>query len=58
MTQSPNTIDIDALTDADYDRMIARLDVVFFSTEGTPEHDEMLQLADLIEAYEAKHYAI
>ncbi|MFZ2889494.1 helix-turn-helix domain-containing protein, partial [Sulfuricurvum sp.] len=40
----------------DYDKALARIDMLMNADIGTPEGDELDILVTLIEAYEAKHY--
>lgn len=42
----------------DYDRALARLWEVFDAAAGTPEADECDALADLVAAYDDRHYPI
>lgn len=44
--------------DAELDRALARLYELYNSEPGTPECDELLALADIVEAYEDIHYPI
>lgn len=46
------------LTDEEYRRALERLYELFDSVPGTPEGDELMALADLVEAYEDIHYPI
>ena len=45
-------------TEADHRAALARIDVLMDAVTGTPEADELTVLADLVEAYEAKHFSI
>jgi HTH-type transcriptional regulator/antitoxin HigA len=45
-------------TDADHKAALARIDVLMDAEEGTDEIDELAVLAELVEAYEAKHFLI
>jgi len=45
-------------TEADYREALARLKVILQAQPGEPEFDELEILATLVEAYEARHYAI
>ena len=45
-------------TTEDYDRALARLWEVFDAAAGTPEADECDALADLVAAYDDRHYPI
>ena len=45
-------------TEADHKAALARIDVLMDAVAGTPEADELSVLADLVEAYEAKHFSI
>lgn len=40
----------------DYDKALARIDMLMNADIGTPEGDELDILVTLVEAYEAKHY--
>lgn len=44
--------------EADYERALHRVEVLWDSPEGSPESDELDILATLIEAYEREHYPI
>ena len=46
------------LTDEEYRRALERLYELFDSVPGTPDGDELMALADLVEAYEDIHYPI
>ena len=46
------------LTEADYDRTLARMSEIFQAEIGTLEGDERDALFDLIEEYEDEHYPI
>ena len=46
------------VTEADYDRALARMDEIFHAEIGTPEGNERDELFELIEAYEDKRYPI
>jgi HTH-type transcriptional regulator/antitoxin HigA len=43
---------------AEHEAALARFDQIFDAPENTPEYEEMLHLADLIEDYEDIHYPI
>jgi HTH-type transcriptional regulator/antitoxin HigA len=45
-------------TEDDHKVALARIDALMGAAAGTPEADELSVLADLVEAYEAKHYPI
>lgn len=45
-------------TDADHKAALARIDVLMDAEAGTDEVDELAVLAELVEAYEAKHFPI
>ena len=45
-------------TEADHKAALARMDALMDAEAGTPEVDELSILADLVEAYEAKHFPI
>lgn len=45
-------------TEEDYQKALARIDKIFDAKSGTPEGEELDELADLIELYESKHYPI
>jgi HTH-type transcriptional regulator/antitoxin HigA len=45
-------------TEADYDTALAEVDALMDAVPGTPEGDRLDVLVTLIEAYEAKHWAI
>lgn len=45
-------------TEADHKAALARIDELMDAAAGTPEADELSVLADLVEAYEAKHFPI
>lgn len=45
-------------TDADLDRAVRRIDVIWGAPDGTPEGDELEVLCVLVEAYEAQHHAV
>ena len=44
--------------EADYERALHRVEVLWDSPEGSPESDELDILATLIEAYEREHYPV
>jgi len=44
--------------DADYERVLRRVEELWDSPEGSPESDELEILTTLIEAYEREHYPI
>ena len=46
------------LTEAEYQRALARLYDLFDSEPGTPQGDELAALADVVAAYEDLHYPI
>ena len=43
-------------TEEEFDRALARIWELFDSEPGTPERDEMLALAEIVEAYDDLHY--
>jgi HTH-type transcriptional regulator/antitoxin HigA len=45
-------------TEADHKAALARIDALMDAVAGTSEADELSVLADLVEAYEAKHFPI
>lgn len=45
-------------SEEEYDLCVARLEKIFFATEGTKEFDELSILCNKIEKYEEKHYPI
>ncbi len=45
-------------TEADYMEALSRVDVLFGSSPGTPECDELDLLVDMIEVYENEHYPV
>ena len=45
-------------TEEDYEAALARLEEIFHAEIGTPEEEELEVLADLVEHYEDKHYAM
>ena len=45
-------------TEAEYEKALERLDIIFDSEPGTKEGDELEILALIIEDYENKHYPI
>lgn len=45
-------------TENDYDATLVRIDQLMNAQLGTPEGDELDILVTLVEAYEAKHYAM
>ena len=45
-------------TEADHKAAMARIDVLMDAEVGSPEIDELAVLAELVEAYEAKHFPI
>ncbi len=45
-------------TEADYDAMLKKIEVLFNAEAGTPEGDKLEVLVTLVEAYEQKHYEI
>lgn len=45
-------------TEGDHKAALARIDALMDAEAGTPEADELSVLADLVEAYEAKHFPI
>ena len=45
-------------TEADHKAALARIDALMDAVAGTAEADELSVLADLVEAYEAKHFPI
>jgi HTH-type transcriptional regulator/antitoxin HigA len=49
---------VDIKTKKDYEEALKRLTVIWGAKEGTPEDDELEQLATLIEKYEELHFPI
>ena len=45
-------------TEADYDAALAEVEGLMDAAPGTPEGDRLEVLVTLIEAYEARHWAI
>lgn len=45
-------------TEADHKATLARIDALMDAEAGSSEADELSILADLVEAYEAKHFPI
>lgn len=45
-------------TEADHKAALARIDALMDAVAGTSDADELSVLADLVEAYEAKHFPI
>ena len=45
-------------TEADHKAALARIDALMDAVVGSPEAEELSVLADLVEAYEAKHFPI
>ncbi len=45
-------------TEEEYEAALARIDEIFDAETGTPEGEELDELADLVESYEDKHYPI
>ena len=45
-------------TEEEYEAALARIDEIFDSEKGTPEGEELDELAGLVEFYEDKHYPI
>jgi HTH-type transcriptional regulator / antitoxin HigA len=45
-------------TEEDYDKALVRIDQLMNAQLGTPDGDELDILVTLVEAYEAKHYAM
>jgi len=45
-------------TEADHKAAMARINMLMDAEVGSPEIDELAVLADLVEAYEAKHFPI
>lgn len=43
-------------TEEQYKKALARLDQIFEAELGTPEGEEALELIEVIEQYEQKHY--
>ena len=57
--QKPFKMDIKPIkTEADYDKVLKRVDELWGAEEGTPEGDEFEILFTLAEAYEKIHYPI
>ncbi|AXJ02262.1 HTH-type transcriptional regulator / antitoxin HigA [Cyclonatronum proteinivorum] len=46
------------LTEADYQKTLARIEAIFDARPGTPEGDELEVLGLLVEAWEQKHFPI
>ncbi|MXY93603.1 MAG: transcriptional regulator [Caldilineaceae bacterium SB0670_bin_27] len=42
----------------EYEAALARIDEIFHAEVGTPEGEELDELADLVESYQDKHYFI
>jgi HTH-type transcriptional regulator/antitoxin HigA len=45
-------------TEEEFDLALKRFNEIFDAPDGTPEGDEAIALADLIEAYDNAHYPI
>ena len=45
-------------TEEEYEAALARIDEIFHAEAGTPEGEELDELADLVESYQDKHYPI
>lgn len=45
-------------SEADYDKALRRVELLWGSTSGTPEGDELDIMVDLVEAYERRYYPI
>ena len=45
-------------TEEEYKAALARIDEIFHAEVGTPEGEELDELADLVESYQDKHYPI
>lgn len=45
-------------TESDYDAALAKVEELMDAAPGTPEGDQLDVLVTLIEAYEARHWAI
>ena len=45
-------------TEADHRAALARIDALMDAEVGSPDADELSVLADLVQAYEAKHFPI
>lgn len=46
------------MNETEHKAALARIDMLMNAEAGTPEADELSVLADLVEAYEAKHFHI
>lgn len=44
--------------EAEYEAALARIELLFDAPNGTPECNELVALAALVEAYEEQHYPI
>ncbi len=44
------------MTDRDHAEALARIEAIFAAKPGTPEFDELTELATLVEAYEREHH--
>ena len=45
-------------TERDYDKALARIELIFHAEAGTPEGDERDALVDLVELYEQRHHPV
>ena len=45
-------------TEEEHEAALARIDEIFHAEKGTPEGEELDELADLVESYEDKHFPI
>lgn len=45
-------------TEAEYERVLKRIDELMDAEVGTPAGDELVRLADMVEEYEEEHYPI
>ncbi|MDZ7831605.1 MAG: hypothetical protein U5L07_07620 [Desulfobacterales bacterium] len=45
-------------TEAEYETALARIEVLMDSEAGSPEADELMRLAEMVEKYEDIHYPI
>lgn len=45
-------------TEKEYEAALARINEIFHAEAGTPEGEELDELADLVESYQDKHYPI
>jgi len=45
-------------TEEEYEIVLKRIEKLMDAEAGTPEGDELVRLADIVEAYEDEHYPI